>query len=242
MNQVAPDIETASADYARRFSSVSGEWLLQVQSTGIKVLLKRCFKVGTALDVGAGHGQLIDTLIEAGYKLSIHASTEQCFELIRPRIEANKIEIIVSPCLDIAVAARQFDLVTSVRLLSHISDWRRLIGELCRIANEAVIIDYPVNCSINALTPLLFNLKRSLEGNTRSYTLFNESEVIREFRRHGFVLADRYAQFFWPMVLHRALKNRSLSRLLESVPRLIGLSRLFGSPVLGVFVRERSTQ
>ena len=62
------------------------------------------------------------------------------------------------------VADRSFDLVIAVRLISHVPEWRRLIAELCRVARQAVVIDYPSKSGLNALTPLLFGMKKSVEG------------------------------------------------------------------------------
>jgi SAM-dependent methyltransferase len=38
---------------------------------------------------------------------------------------------------------RSFDVVISLRVLMHAADWRRSIAELCRVADQLVIIDYP---------------------------------------------------------------------------------------------------
>ena len=50
-----PDVETASDDYARRFSGPVGEWFLDVQERACLDLL-RPWRGGTVLDVGGGHG------------------------------------------------------------------------------------------------------------------------------------------------------------------------------------------
>ncbi len=47
-----------------------------------------------------------------------------------------------------------------------------------------------------------------------------------------FFLAERYPQFFVPMVLHRAFKSHSFSSFMEKLARLSGLTNLFGSPVI----------
>ena len=109
---------------------------------------------------------------------------------------------------------------------------------MCRTAEHAVIVDYPVWFSFNFLSPILFSIKRKLEGNTRTYTLFSSHEVRREFRKHGFRLSSLKKQFFFPMGLHRTLKNPILSRRLEAAARMLGLTRLFGSPIVAKFVRE----
>ena len=46
-------------------------------------------------------------------------------------------------------------------------------------------------------------------------------------------MTGRVGQFFLPMVVHRALKCKPLSAFLEGVCRALGLSRLWGTPVVG---------
>jgi hypothetical protein len=85
---------------------------------------------------------------------------------------------------------------------------------------------------LNALTPLLFGLKRSLEGNTRTYASFSEGELRAEFARHGFVFGRSVRQFTLPMVVHRVGKGAAPLRWLESLFRAVGLTALIGSPVV----------
>jgi hypothetical protein len=101
----------------------------------------------------------------------------------------------------------------------------------------AVIVDYPSKQSINCISSPFFRLKKRLEGNTRPFTLFSESELMEVFKLYGFVYAERYAEFFLPMVLHRVLKSIYFSSFTEKICRLLGLTRVFGSPVVLKMVR-----
>ena len=60
------------------------------------------------------------------------------------------------------------------------------MGELCRVAERMVILDYPDIRSFNMLYSLLFRLKKRVEGNTRSYILFNRRQIATAFAAHGF--------------------------------------------------------
>ncbi len=51
------------------------------------------------------------------------------------------------------------------------------------------------------------------------------------FAAQGFGHPTTHGQFFWPMVLHRALTRHRLSQVLEAPPRVLGLTGLFGSPI-----------
>jgi len=101
-----------------------------------------------------------------------------------------------------------------------------------------VIVDYPTSQGLNAIAPALFGAKKKLEGNTREWRMFRHDEVDREFTKNGFVLKRRAPQFFLPMVLHRALRCRFLSATMEAVCRGLGLTRLWGSPVIAEYQRS----
>ena len=70
----------------------------------------------------------------------------------------------------------------------------------------------------------------------------DERELQDCFRAHGFTPSGRRAQYFLPMVLHRALRSRGLSAALESPFRLTGLTGLLGSPVIARFTREAASR
>jgi hypothetical protein len=65
-------------------------------------------------------------------------------------------------------------------------------------------------------------------------------ELKREFKKHGFICSATQKQFFFPMGIHRALRSPLLSRALEGFASWIGLTALFGSPVIIRF--ERATR
>jgi glycosyltransferase involved in cell wall biosynthesis len=125
-----------------------------------------------------------------------------------------------------------FELVTSVRLLSHVHEWERLVAELCRVASRWVLIDYPSTSGANALAPLLFGVKKGLEGNTRTYRSFSHRELERAFTTHGFRTGVVAKQFVLPMALHRTLASAAPLQLAESASRAVGLTALAGSPVI----------
>ena len=83
-----------------------------------------------------------------------------------------------------------------------------------------------------ALTPLLFGLKKSLEGNTRTYTSFTARELRQVFARCGFGDARLVKQFLMPMVVHRVGKGAAPLRAMEGIFRALGLTALLGSPVI----------
>jgi hypothetical protein len=110
--------------------------------------------------------------------------------------------------------------------------WEQFLAELARIASKSVIIDYPEKRSFNAFTPYLFDLKKDIEGNTRTYKIFREPDLMEIFNSKNFVRGSRFAEFFLPMVLHRKMKSQKISASVETVFRSVGLTNLFGSPII----------
>lgn len=236
--QECPDIETASEGYAKRFSGRSGRYFLDVQAQAVRKLISLGSDT-TVLDVGGGHGQLTPILAETGADITVFGSADTCHARLRGSPHGGLARYVTGNLLRLPFRDQSYDTVISVRLISHISDWRRLIGELCRVARQTVIIDYPSWRSLNALTPMLFPFKRLVEGNTRTYTNFRDRDLVREFAEHGFTAERSVRQFFIPMVVHRALDSPGFLRGAESGLRAAGITALFGSPVVYRFDRKQ---
>ncbi len=232
-----PDIETSSDGYARRFSGAVGAWFLRVQEDATLDMLVP-YRGSSLLDLGGGHGQLTGALVGGGYSVTVLGSAEICGNRVRQLVDDGLCAFDVGSLLDLPYPDRAFDVVISFRLISHIVQWKRLVSEMARVARKAIVIDYPSTRSLNYFTPLLFKLKKRLEGNTRDYISFNESKLFAEFEGQGYCLLERYPQFFLPMFLHRAMKSPAISSGAEKPFRKLGLTRLFGSPVIAKFVRE----
>jgi len=236
------DVETSSAEYAGRFAGPAGEWLLRVQTDILRDLLAFLPSSGrelSFLDVGGGHGQITAPLVQSGYKVSVLGSSPQCVQQIKELVASKRCAFFSDNLLNTSFKDCSYDVVTCIRLLAHCEEWPKLISELCRLAGAAVIVDYPPLLSFNAFYPLFFPLKKGVEENTRSFALFRHRQIEQEFFKNGFKLKRKCGQFFWPMVLHRLLGNPLLSARLEKFFDYCGLARVFGSPTLALFVREK---
>lgn len=234
----APDIHSSGDAYAGRFTGAAGAYLLAVQTRAVLRLLAP-WPGATVLDVGGGHAQLAVPLAAAGYRVTLLGSDDACFERARRLAGDVQIDTLRGDLMDPPLPDQSVDLAVSFRIMPHIADWRRLVAGLCRVARHAVLIDYPAARSVNAVAPLLFGAKKKFEGNTRDYDLFKRREVKAAFAAAGFGEITEYAQFFWPMVLHRALGRPPLSRIMETPARLAGLTKLAGSPII---LRARRTR
>lgn len=225
------DIHTSSDEYAGRFSGSAGQWMLAVQEHITRRML-RSLEGASVLDVGGGHGQLALPLCRAGWRVTVLGSDETCRHRIQSVVDSGACQFVVGNVIALPFPDKSFDLVLCFRLLTHCERWPELVRELCRVARQGVIVDYPTAQSLNAIAPALFGAKKKFEKNTRAWALFRHRQVLDEFAQNGFVPAETQKQFFLPMVLHRMLKSRALSAALEAACRALGLTRLWGSPVI----------
>ena len=225
------DIETSSPEYADRFSGEAGQFFLSEQTRITLQLLERC-QSKKVLDVGGAHCQLALPLVEKGYDLTITGSDPVCGQLAAERLPAGSFSYLTCNSLALPFADRSFPVVLSFRLVPHASNWPALLSELCRVSAEMVIIDYPDIRSFNLFYHLLFHLKKKMEGNTRTYSMFRRRQIAAAFAAHGLRHISFQPQFFWPMVVHRQLQNAALSAGIERPARATGLTALFGSPII----------
>lgn len=230
------DIHTSADEYATRFAGRTGAWMLEVQER-ITLDFLRPFAAKTVLDVGGGHGQLARPLCRDGYEVTVLGSAPACEHRIRDLTRTGACRFVVGNVIALPFPDRSFDAVICFRLVTHCGRWPELIAELCRVARQAVIVDYPTSQSLNTIAPALFGAKKKLEKNTRPWRLFRHDEVLGEFEKQGWRVANRTGQFFFPMVVHRMLSTRPLSVLLEAVSRAPGLNRRWGSPVIASLVK-----
>ena len=225
------DIHTSSDEYAQRFSGSAGRWMLAVQEQ-ITLRMMRRFEDASVLDVGGGHGQLTVPLCRDGWAVTVLGSDESCRHRVQSAVDSGLCRFMAGNVIALPFPDNTFDVVLCFRLLTHCERWPELVRELCRVARQGVIVDYPTGQSLNAIAPALFGAKKKFEKNTRTWALFRHRQVIEEFAKNGFEAVETKKQFFLPMVVHRMLKCGLLSAALEAVCRGLGLTRLWGSPVI----------
>jgi SAM-dependent methyltransferase len=237
------DIETSSEEYARRFAGPVGRYFLKTQEEAVLHLLAS-WPRSQVLDVGGGHAQLAPSLAAHGHTVTVAGSSAVCRERLDREMAPGSFEFRACDLLALPFPDRSFDVALSFRLLAHAPRWRELLAELARVARRAVIVDFSDTRSFNALYGPLFDWKKKVEGNTRTFLTFRPGEVRGELARHGFGRPVEVRQFFVPMVVHRALGKAlgtaAPSRLLEAVGGGLGLRRALGSPVILRVQREES--
>ncbi len=225
------DIETASDNYASRFSGEVGEYFLDEQLKKVLNIIKM-YEKPTILDVGGGHAQLAIPLVNQGYRVTITGSDAICEQRLKRELTAGSYSFYVCDILNLPYSDMSFDIVLAFRLLPHVEKWEALIDELSRVAKRAVIVDYPDYRSSNILNTFLFNTKKSIEGNTRPFSLFSRKQIADAFDKNDFKVENFYPEFLLPMVLHRKLGSASLSKFVENISQLLKLTTFFGSPIV----------
>lgn len=236
--QETADIATSSPDYAARFGGEAGRYFLEVQSNMTRQLLAGEKNV-SILDIGGGHGQLARPLAGQGFSITVTGSHDICGERLAEKMPGLTYNYQTCDTLHLPFADNAFHTVISFRLLPHVDRWQQLIAEMCRVADSTVILDYADRRSFNILYFLLFKIKKAMEGNTRRYTMFNREQLRTEFIKNHFQPPVFKPEFFWPMVLHRKLENPAVSKRLELPTKALGLTSLFGSPII---VRSNSNK
>ena len=225
------DADTATDDYARRFSGPVGSWFLEVQRRIVLDLLAP-WPGATVLDLGGGHAQVAGTLVKAGYRVTVAGSKETCRDRLDRTLPRGSFTYRTADLLQLPWEDRAFDVALSLRFLSHVVHWQRLLEEMSRVARHAVLLDYADLWSFNLIGGPLFQAKRHMERNTRRYHVFQRAQLEREFRRHGFGRSLARPEFCLPMVVHRGVGKAGFTRMTEGACRAIGLTRLLGSPVI----------
>jgi len=233
-----PDIESSSDEYAKRFSGETGKWMLEIQNFATNTLLKPS-KNQTILDVGGGHGQNIELLLKKGFNITIFGSNEICGKRIQKYIDTTKINFITGDLLNLPFEDNQFDIVISYRMLTHISNWKQFISELSRVSKKTILIDFPSFRSANIIAESMFKYKKKVEKNTRTYKVFKEKDVIKEFKNFEFMPEKKFPQFFIPMAFHRLLKQRYISSFLETILRTLYITYFLGSPIIYKFEKKQ---
>ena len=98
----------------------------------------------SALDVGAGTGNLTGKLLQMGYRVTaVDISAEMCTILQRRYqsfIENNKLSIVKSPIENLAFDIGKFDLITCYSVLHHLPDYTTTLRRLSVFLKKGGVI------------------------------------------------------------------------------------------------------
>jgi SAM-dependent methyltransferase len=172
--------------------------------------------------------------LELGFDVWVQGSAPSCRDRLLTLMgqHRGRLQFVTSSLWTLPFPDRSFDLVLGVRLLAHVERWEALLSEMARVTRHRLLVEFPPIMGVNWFERWLFPLKRRLEGDTRPYFCYSPGQLSRTLRALGFARLVLEKQFFLPMVIHRILKRPSVSAQLEACSRWLGLTRLFGGPVI----------
>jgi SAM-dependent methyltransferase len=222
----------ASGFDAARFGGPIGRLLLEDQE---RVLFAFLGKVSgqRILDLGTGTGRAAIALSKRGATVTGLDASAEMLNVARRRAAEERVSIdfLEGDAHALGWPDRAFDAVVCFRLLMHVPAWRIAMAELCRVADERVIFDYPSIGSLAALQALWRRLALRMGGNVEAYRVFSAGEVRRELASHGFRVVGVERQFVLPIALHKLVGSPRFTRGVEGVLSAGGLLRVAGSPV-----------
>ena len=226
---LGPDLVSSSTAYALRFAGPVGAWMIEVQTRGIEELLAGWDDEGTILDVGGGHAQITPPLLDRGRDVTTLISGVSAGTRLES-LTGGRAHCMIGNVEDLSLPDGSFDVVIALRMMAHVSDWRRFLASLCRVARKGVIVDFPLSGGCNALTPLLYGVKKAIEGDTRPYTSLRRRDIVAAFADEGLAADRAIGQFVLPMAAHRFVHQATVSRSAEALLR--PLAPFLGNPVL----------
>jgi 2-polyprenyl-3-methyl-5-hydroxy-6-metoxy-1,4-benzoquinol methylase len=229
---VYADPVTAQTFDRRRFGGPIGDLIASEQARVLANFVGR-IKNRVILDVGTGTGRAALLLARAGARVTGVDPSAEMLAVAQRRADEEHLAVRFLPgdIHRLEFADRAFDVVISLRVLMHAADWRQSIAELCRVADQLVIIDYPSRASFAALQSLVRHVTHALGARTEPYRVLSDREIARELKRSGFRVRSVHRQFVLPIALHKAIGSRRFTRLSRKLSDRLGLLRLFGTPV-----------
>jgi ubiquinone/menaquinone biosynthesis C-methylase UbiE len=239
---VYADPQMAASFETVRFGGPIGRLLADTQEDVIAGFLAPV--AGTqVLDVGTGTGRAAIALARRGATVTgVDASAEMLAAAERRAAEAC-VEVVFQrgDAHALGFPPGAFDAVVCLRVLMHTPDWRRSLGELCRVARTRVVIDYPALSSAATFQAACRRVAHRLGAQVESYRVFSHGAIRRAFRQHGFRVIGTHRQFVLPIALHKQLDSVGTTVRIERALAAAGLRRLFGSPVTVVAERCASS-
>jgi ubiquinone/menaquinone biosynthesis C-methylase UbiE len=185
------------------------------------------------LDVGTGTGRAALSLARLGAEVcGIDASPEMLRVARERAVEARlTARFEVGDAHALPFPDRSFDAAVSLRVLMHTPDWRRCVGELCRVARGRVVFDFPAALSAAAIQSVGRRILHAFGRPVEAYRVLRYAAVRTTLQQHGFAIAGEHRQFVLPIGLHKLIGSRRLTEGTERALAAVCLLGVFGSPV-----------
>ena len=223
---------------AMRFSGPIGTLLAEAQDRVIASFLGPVHG-RTVLDVGTGTGRAALGLARRGARVTGLDASAEMLRVAKARAADAGVDAAfeVGDAHHLAYPDRAFDCAVSLRVLMHTPDWRQCLSELCRVAGDRVVFDYPAARSAAALQAYGRRLAAAAGRPVEAYRVLRSADVRRVLDASGFRIEQVHRQFVLPIALHKAIGSRAFTAAVERALAGVGLLRLLGSPVTVVAIR-----
>ena len=224
-----------------RFSGPIGRLLADTQEEVLATFLAPVAGQ-SVLDVGTGTGRAAIALATRGALVTGVDASSEMLAVARERARAANTTVTFEQgdAHGLGYADRSFDAVVCLRVLMHTPDWRRSLGELCRVARDRVVFDYPALVSAAALQAATRHVAHAAGARVEAYRVFSDRSITTVLDAHGFRRIDAHRQFVLPIALHKRLGSLAATRRIEGVLARLGLLDACGSPVTVVAQRCES--
>ena len=223
---------------ALRFGGPIGQLIQETQQA---LLLRALSPIGgrRVIDVGTGTGRAALAFAREGAIVTgVDASAEMLAVAERQATEQGLAATFrVGDAHHLPFADREFDAAVSLRVIMHTPNWRQCVGELCRVSNGRVIVDFPAMGSVASVESLVRRARQGLGGKTEAYRTLREAAVRDVLTSAGFRVIETHRQFVLPINFHKLFNSLAMTRTVEGTLAAVGLLRLLGSPV--TMVAER---
>jgi ubiquinone/menaquinone biosynthesis C-methylase UbiE len=235
---VYADSAMAESFDARRFGGPIGALVAASQERVLKSFLLPVAG-RTILDVGTGTGRAAIALaLEGAVVTGVDASEEMLAVARRRATDAGaSVTFDRADAHGLVYPDRSFDAVVCLRVLMHTPGWRASLAELCRVARDRVVIDYPALASAAAIQSVARRIAHAAGARVEAYRVFTDRSIRDVLERSGFRVRDSQRQFVLPIALHKRLGSAAATETIEGALAGVGLQRLMGSPV--TLVAER---
>lgn len=232
------DPETARTFDARRFGGPIGDLIASTQARVLANLIGT-IRDRVILDVGTGTGRAALLLAHGGANVTAVDASSAMLAVARRRAteEGAPVRFLVGDAHALDFSDRSFDVALSLRVIMHTPQWRQCIGELCRVADRLVIVDYPSAHSVAAIESTSRRVAHAAGFETEAYRVFTDRTIADAFASHGFRIRSVHRQFVLPIAFHKAIGSRRFTIAAEALLDRAGLLKFFGSPV--TLVAER---
>jgi len=229
---VYDDPATARSFDERRFGGVIGELVAGTQARVLTNFVGRVHN-RRILDVGTGTGRAALLFARGAAQVTAVDASMEMLAVARQRAVAQGVEIAfeVGDAHALRFPDRAFDVVVSLRVLMHSPDWRACLRELCRVADQLVVVDYPSRRSFAVFQAAIRRVLHTVGVRNEPYRVFGHGEIERAFADCGFRIRSVHRQFVLPIALHKAIGSRRVTLAVEHALDRAGLLRIFGSPV-----------